>query len=55
MDISAVVVVIILTALFLGAIVWMEMHSRKRRSIERLREARSSEINRKQKAIYENR
>jgi hypothetical protein len=55
MDISAVVVVIILTALFLSALVWMEIHSRKNSSRERPRDAKSSGINEKQDVIYENR
>ena len=29
MDISAIVVILVLTALSLGAIVWMEIHSRR--------------------------
>ena len=29
MDVSAVIVILVLTALALGAIVWMEMHSRR--------------------------
>ena len=55
MDISAIIVVIILTALFLGALVWMEIHARKNSSVERPRGAKSSEVNEKQNVIYENR
>lgn len=29
MDVSAIIVILVLTALALGAIVWMEMHSRR--------------------------
>lgn len=52
MDISAVVVVIILSALFLGAIIWMEIRSRKNRSKGltgkgRISYARKSRVNKK--------
>ena len=30
MDLSAIIVILVLTALSLGALVWMEMNSRKR-------------------------
>lgn len=47
MDISAIVVVLVLTALALAAIVWMEIHSRKTSSKERRRDAEGSELNEK--------
>ena len=34
MDVSAIIVILVLTALALGAIVWMEMHSRRTRQAE---------------------
>ena len=34
MDISAIIVIVVLLALSLGAIVWMEIHSRKAGSRE---------------------
>jgi hypothetical protein len=45
MDISAVVVVVVLIVLSLGAIVWMEIHSRKTSSKEYHRDAKRSELN----------
>ena len=34
MDISAIIVILVLTALSLGALVWMEIHSRGRQQEE---------------------
>lgn len=41
MDISAIVVVLVLIVLSFGAIVWMEMQSRKAKSKETRRDAKS--------------
>lgn len=41
MDISAIVVVLVLTALALAAIIWMEIHSRKTSSNESSSDAKS--------------
>ncbi len=41
MDISAIVVVLVLTALALAAIIWMEIHSRKTSSKESSSDAKS--------------
>lgn len=48
MDISAIVVVLVLMILSFGAIVWMEIHSRKTSSKEPRRDAKSSELNEKE-------
>ena len=45
MDISAIVVVLLLTALSLGFIVWLEIHSRKTGSKEPRRVATNPELN----------
>lgn len=44
MDLSAVIVIVLLTGLSIGAIVWMEMKSRKNKSGEHRSNTRSSEI-----------
>lgn len=55
MDISAIVVVLVLTVLALGAIAWMEIHSRKTSSNEWTRGAKSSELDAEQTPVYESR
>jgi hypothetical protein len=35
MDLSAIIVIIVSTALFLGSIVWLEIHSRRNQSPDR--------------------
>ena len=45
MDISTVVVVLVLIALSFGAIIWMEIHSRKTSSKELRHDAKSSVSN----------
>jgi len=47
MDISVIVVVLLLTALFLGAVIWMEIHSRKTSSREPGRDATTTGLNEK--------
>ena len=45
MDISTIVVIVVLTALSLGAIAWMEIHSRKSGAKGRRRDGKSAELN----------
>lgn len=45
MDISTIVVVILLMALSLGAIFWMEIHSRKTSSRDLSRDAKNIGLN----------
>jgi len=45
MDISAIVIVLVLTALFLCAILWMEIHSRKTGSKEHDRDSTNPGLN----------
>lgn len=53
MDIATVVVVLVLIALSLGAIIWMEIHSRKTSSKELRSVARNSEIASNKSSIQE--
>lgn len=47
MDISAIVVILVLTALSLGAIAWMELHSRKNSSETRDHNTKSPQLKEK--------
>jgi hypothetical protein len=51
MDISTVVVVITLIALSLGAVTWMEIHSRKNSSKKRGRDSKRIELREKGMAL----
>ena len=48
MDTSAVVVVIVLTALAFGSLVWMQIHSQKTALKEKARASESYEVNEEQ-------